>query len=98
MTIKNATTKILSPASFMKQVKAERIASLQAMRETIQTKINAIRAQNNGEGWHKHKDEAKAIAWSILIEDVLFVDASIHNANLGFVDVASVRHRILRSL
>lgn len=96
--INTNATKKLSPASFMKQVKAERIASLQAMRETIQTKINAIRAQNNGESWYKHKDATKAIAWSILVDDLLFVDASIHNAGLGYVDVASVRQRIERSL
>jgi hypothetical protein len=81
-----------------KQIKAKRIESLQAMEATIEAKINAIRAQNNGEGWHKHKDEAKAKAWAILVDDLLFVSNNIHNASIGFVDVESVRQRVLRSL
>jgi len=82
-----------------KQIKTERIAKLQAMLDIIQTKVDAMRHPITKETPYMTMNKnAKAIAWDILINDLLLVDANIHNASLGYVDVEAVRLKVSRSL
>jgi hypothetical protein len=92
------TTKNLTPSQFMKQIKGERIAKLQTMRDTIKAKLNAMRNGIAKESPYKRIDkDSKAIAWDILVNDFLLVDANIHNAQYGYVDVEAIRSQVSRS-
>ena len=83
----------------MKQIKGERIAKLQAMHDIIQAKVDAMRNPITKESPYKRTNkDAKAIAWDILINDLLLVANNIHNAQHGFVDVEAIRSQVSRSL
>jgi len=93
------STKNLTPSQFMKQIKGERIAKLNAMLYIIQAKHNAMRNPMTKESPYKRTNkDAKAIAWDNLISDLLLVDANIHNAQHCYVDVEAIRSQVSRSL
>jgi hypothetical protein len=83
-------------AKFIRQVK---VTKLQAMHDIIQSKVNAMRDPVTNESPYKRTNkDAKAIAWDILIQDLLLVSDNIHNASLGYVDVEAIRLKVFRSL